>query len=239
MVTPREMNGAAKHMIAASTSPGRPPMVTAPRPLAPNTQRWWHNESRPSSTRWQQITVVLPVWETRVSDSSAVQVRWRGYSGVDRDDDAGEPTAVWCWRKGVHRERWRIDRRTGRVVGVRQVATDPLVRVAMAGWVKRCAAVPVAVYTPDGENLVVQRRRRRVILTDESLTAMVRTCGPFSVLTLRSPKQRTARIRDWAWAERFIDPMDDRFLDMIHRLASSPEVALERWDPWGTPDPSV
>jgi hypothetical protein len=93
------------------------------------------------------------------------------------------------------------------------------------------------VYTPDGQHLVVQRRSRRVALSDVTATE-VRTRWLFTVLTLHLATGSDFRIRDWVWSERFIDPMDDRFLDMVARLVTTPDVALERWNPLGAPTAS-
>ncbi len=148
------------------------------------------------------------------------------------------PDAVWLWHKGVHVSRWRMDLATGRIVERRTVPADPHFRVTMAGHTKRCATVPVAVFTPDRKRLVVQRRRVRFDLSGPDVTTRQRVIGPVVVLTLRARGQRTLRVRDWIWSERLLDPMDDRFLDMIERLAHRTDSEI-RWDPFAVPPPAV
>lgn len=147
------------------------------------------------------------------------------------------PSAVWCWHKAVHRRRWLISLGTGRIVARKIVPPDPKMRVAMAGWAKRCATVPVAVFTPDRNHLIVQRRGLQFDLRGPGVSARRRTVGPIVVLTLEAPGQRTVRVRDWIWSERFRDPMDDRFIDMIARLAEQHDFDLAIWNPGGTPPP--
>ena len=89
----------------------------------------------------------------------------------------------------------------------------------MAGWAKRCATVPVDVFTPDRRHLIVQRRAAQFDLRAPGVTVRRRSVGPVAVLTLDAPGQRRMRVRDWVWSERFLDPMDDRFLDTLERLA--------------------
>ena len=43
------------------------------------------------------------------------------------------------------------------------------------------------------------------------------------------------RIVDWVWTERFTDAIDDRFLEMIERLATQPESDFRIWSPAGSP----
>lgn len=151
------------------------------------------------------------------------------------DDTQPWPTSVWCWHKGVHRRRWLVSLDTGRIARSVTVPPDPRMRVPMAGWARRCATVPVAVFTPDRRHLLVQRRAEQFDLRAPGVTVRRRSIGPVEVLTLDAPGQRRIRVRDWVWSERFLDPMDDRFLDMLERLASQPEFDFTKWDPHGSP----
>ena len=123
-----------------------------------------------------------------------------------------------------------MDTPTGRVVEKRKVAVDPHLRTPLAGWVRRCPVSAVAVYTPDGHRLMVQCRSRTFVISEPAVTATRST-----VLTLRSPRQRRMRIYDWAWTDRLIDAMDDRYIDRLASLADPDQVAAGNWNPHGHP----
>ena len=139
-----------------------------------------------------------------------------------------ERAEVWCWRKGVFRDRWLFNTKTGRVTRRVRLAKDCEL-ATMAGWAKRCVLKPVAVFTPDNRRVVVQRGRRRVECGAPGTTTSIHPLGLVRSLQVNS-STGTIRFRDWVWAEPLLDPMDDKFLDMLARIIEAPNFALDRWD---------